>query len=140
MKLVNVLIFTLLVSFAAKASGQELVVVASAQSKISTLSKYEVIGIYMGRYRTSESEIKVLPLDNKADKELFYSVLINKSLTSVNSYWARLKFTGRDYQRPLQVETTEQVIINLHNDHSAIAYLPKHLVTSELKVVYELSK
>lgn len=129
-------LFMLLFSF--QVNSKELVVVVNAKSAIDSLSKYEVVGIYMGRYRSTDTSLSVTPIDNEQVKEYFYASLIKKSLTSVNSYWARLKFTGRDYTRPVELNNTAQIIEKLLQDPRAIAYISKESVTPDLKIVYEL--
>src|SRR5208282_5604114 len=83
---------------AVSASAQDIVVVMNPKSGVSTLSKDEVIDIFMGRNRQLSSGVSALPLDlpgTEAERENFYLRLTGKSTSEINAYWARLHFTAR---------------------------------------------
>ncbi|MFC3121824.1 hypothetical protein [Agaribacter flavus] len=132
-------IFILLFSFTALANEDEkLVIVASADSQINSISRYELIGIYMGRYRSGRDMPTLSPVDNEAYEASFYREIINKSMSQVNSYWARLKFTGRDYQKPRKSVSSDDAIAHVLSLDGAITYIPKKYVDERVKIVYEI--
>ncbi|WP_158966147.1 hypothetical protein [Paraglaciecola sp. L3A3] len=116
----------------------KLVVVIDASSKVSSINKYELIGIYMGKYRADDSNITITPVDNGQYTEHFYQMIIGKSVAQVNSYWARLKFTGRDYQQPIKKSDTSQTLTQVTTLLNSISYIKQSELTSDVKVIYEI--
>ncbi len=121
-------------------SQDPLVIVTNSDSQLNELTHDELIGIYMGRYRSSDESTPILPIDNAIYIETFYKQVINKTLPQVNSYWARLKFTGRDYKRPEKLESSEVVLTSLVSSIDSISYIPKSQVTDDVKVIYEVTE
>lgn len=121
-------------------SNDPLVIVTNSDSQLNELTHDQLIGIYMGRYRSSDESTPILPIDNEIYIETFYKQIINKTLPQVNSYWARLKFTGRDYKRPEKLESSEVVITNLISSTDRISYIPLSQVTDDVKVIYEITQ
>lgn len=120
-------------------SSERLVVVINADSPINSISKEELVGIYMGRYRSGNGNDTFSPVDNESLITIFYSQMTNKTVPQVNSYWARLKFTGREYKRPIQVSTSQDVLAAVIRDKNAIGYIPSDQVDASVKVIYEIN-
>jgi hypothetical protein len=141
MKLIRFIIsFLLLISLCSNA--QDLVVVVNKSNNINELSKREVIDIYMGRYVTFPDGESAKPFDLPAESQLkndFYLKLVNQNERKINSYWARVLFSGRA-KPPESVESITEVLSHLKNTQSAIAYIPESEVTSIVKVVYRLNE
>ena len=107
--------------------AESLYVVANPQAGLQSLSRGDVINIYMGRNRSLPNSGIALPLDinsNYAEKAKFYKKLINRDLPEVNSYWTRVMFSG-DASPPRQVDTFEDIRELIKNNKGAIAYLPE---------------
>lgn len=139
MKTLITLFFVLIAQSIYADQGQQLVVVINAESPIERISREELIGIYMGRYLTKSGQVNLSPLDNERYIEDFYALMIEKTLPQVNSYWARLKFTGRDYQRPQKQSDTESVLLAVLKDTHSISYIPADQVNSSVKVIYAVN-
>lgn len=118
--------------------ASELVLVVNKDSAVQTINRTQIINIYMGRYNQFPVNHKVTPLDNNADKKDFYRKLINKSIPQVNAYWSRLKYSGRAEYKPDSLEGHKEVIELLGIDKSAIAYVPRDLVSNQFRIIYEL--
>ena len=121
-------------------SQDALVVVVPKESQIESISKDQLIGIYMGRYRAKDSAQYFQPIDNEKHIENFYQAMIKKTIPQVNSYWARLKFTGRNYQRPSKVTDSNKVASSLLSINNSISYMSLSEVTPDLKVIYEITQ
>lgn len=122
------------------AQAGELVVIVHPNSGVKQLSKAEVINIFMGRQRKLPSGATALTVDlNKpsAEKKNFYAQLIGKELTEINSYWARLIFSGQG-SPPRQAETAEEVLEIVENNKGAIGYLQRNQITPHVRIVYTL--
>lgn len=115
----------------------DIAVVANAHSGVSQLSRSDAINIFMGRYRKLPGGALALPIDLAPLKARFYQVLINKDLAEINSYWARLVFSGQGTP-PQQADTTTEVTALVLHNPSALGYVDIDHVTPELHVVLVL--
>ncbi|WP_395008909.1 hypothetical protein [Undibacterium sp.] len=125
-------------SSALKASN-DFVVIANLQAGIDKMSKDEVINVYMGRNRKLASGINAQPLDIETplgEKANFYNVMVNKELSEISSYWARLLFSGQG-SPPRQVSTAEQALDLVSNSKGAIAYIDRKKIDKRVKIVFD---
>ena len=116
----------------------ELVVVVNEKNDINSLSKSEVIDLFMGRHTKFSNGIVVRTIDHdkkSAIKALFYQNLIGKSLARVNAYWARLRFTGRS-NPPKTINNYTKAEQFVLNNISGIVYLERNKIKSPVKIVY----
>lgn len=122
-----------------QAAQADLVVIANSQSGIEKLSKDEVINLYMGRNRKLATGVNAMPLDLaavNAEKAKFYAMLVNKNLPEINSYWARLMFSGQG-SPPLQVETSDEVLDIVGSNKAAIGYIERKKLDKRVKLIYD---
>ncbi|MBC3810719.1 MULTISPECIES: type 2 periplasmic-binding domain-containing protein [Undibacterium] len=122
-------------------ASAELAVVANLNSGIDKLSKDEVINIYMGRTRKLPNGLTGMPIDlsnTHHEKMQFYSLLVGKELAEINSYWARLRFSGLG-QPPLQVNSMEDAINLVSENKGAIAYIDSKKIDKRVKLILLLS-
>lgn len=120
-------------------ASNDFVVVANPQAGIYKMSKDDVINVYMGRNRKLASGINAQPIDLEsplAEKANFYSVMVNKELPEISSYWARLMFSGQG-SPPKQVMTTEQALEIVSNVKGAIAYIDRKKIDKRVKIVFD---
>ncbi|MBC3872131.1 hypothetical protein [Undibacterium flavidum] len=120
-------------------ASNDFVVVANLQAGIDKMSKDEVINVYMGRNRKLASGINAQPIDLESpltEKANFYSVMVNKELPEISSYWARLMFSGQG-SPPKQVMTTEQALEIVSNVKGAIAYIDRKKIDKRVKIVFD---
>ncbi len=116
----------------------ELVVVMSPHSSITSLTREQVINIYMGRYRVLPDGGTARPLDAGADspeRSIFYRSLLGKSLDDISAYWARLVFSGRTAP-PREVPTRKALLEEIADDPGAIGYVARKDLTRNLKIVF----
>lgn len=122
------------------ARASELVVIVNPQSGVEQLSKAEVVNIFMGRQRKLPSGATALAIDlasQNTEKKHFYARLVGKELAEINSYWARLIFSGQG-SPPRQAETAEEVLDIIENNKGAIGYLEREQVNPRVLVVHTL--
>ena len=96
--------------------------------------------MYMGRYRQLPSGISAKPLDLPAsypEKVIFYRLLVNKELAEINSYWARLTFSGRT-SPPIEAKSNEEVLKIINRTPGAIGYMDRSKIDASVVLVYEL--
>lgn len=134
--LIRVLIFTGLMSSTTVAA--ELVVIVNAESGVESLDNSDLVNIFMGRYQKLPSGITAFPVDLNGERQGFYKILVDKTLPEINSYWARLVFSGRA-SPPRQVHDAKEVVEIVSSNRGAIGYVDRALVTSGVTIVHSLS-
>lgn len=120
----------------------ELVVAVRSDSEIGTLSRNEVVDIFLGRFRQLPGGRLAEPLDQapqSPERQAFYALLINKTTAEINAYWARLLFTGR-VTPPKSMETSDKMLDELQHNPRAIGYLDRNKVDRRLRIVFEISQ
>ncbi|MBR7781943.1 hypothetical protein [Undibacterium luofuense] len=123
-------------------ASAELVVVVSAGSGIEKLSRDEVVDLFMGRTRKLPNGALAITVDlsnANPEKAMFYQQLIGRELAEVNSYWARLRFSGQGMP-PIQAENSDELIRLIADNKSAIGYIERKKLDRRLKPVYILSQ
>lgn len=138
----KVLVFTAGLSFASFVACNELVLVVHKDNPTATLSRSQLIDLYMGKYVAFPDGEKAIPVDIEEDletREKFYNSLVGMPLARVNSYWSKVKFSGR--ARPPTQQKDEKAILDfVMQTENAIAYIHESNVTDEVKVVYRFDK
>lgn len=130
-------LFTLFVSCFGQLSMAEIVVVANKDNQIEMLTKKQVIDIYMGRTSTFPNGEVVLPIDQETDsavRKLFYLYLVDKTVSEINAYWARLLFSGRATP-PRPAENSSSVINIIKKNKSAIGYVNLEDLSDDVRVL-----
>jgi len=122
-------------------AATDLVVIVNPASGVDKMSRDDVTSIFMGRTKKLPSGITALPIDLTAasgDKAKFYRDLINKELAEVNSYWARLIFSGQG-SPPRQADNTAEVMEIVGGNKGAIGYVPRSAADKHVKIILDLS-
>ncbi len=140
--MLKILIRTLFILTLARPSGAlaDLVLIANAQIDADNISQEEAINIYMGRLRQFPSGVAAKPLDlppSGTEKANFYHFLINKNLSDIEAYWARLVFSGRT-SPPRTVGSSKEMLELVAGDRSAIGYMDRTQMDKRVKVILEL--
>ena len=115
-------------------------VVVSAQSPVQAMTQKEVLALYTGRTRAFPNGDAARPLDQPRDspaREAFYRALTGMDLARINSYWARLHFTGQVHP-PQAVADDHALLQRLKQDPSALGYLAHEPADPALRVVLRL--
>jgi ABC-type phosphate transport system substrate-binding protein len=131
----------ILSSLSCAAAWADVVVVVDAKSAIDHLTQDQVINIFLGRHRKLPSGIAALPVDQPVEGNLrgeFYRKLVNKELTEINAYWARLYFSGKTTP-PLQATSAAQVLAHVLGTPGGIGYIEKSQVDARVRVVLTFS-
>lgn len=117
------------------AAVAEMVVIVNSDSGVDFLNNNDLINIYMGRYQKLPSGITAFPVDLTSERANFYSELVNKTLPEINSYWARLVFSGRA-SPPRQVWDPVELVDIVGSNRGAIGYVDRALVNDSVTIVY----
>ena len=101
------------------------------------LSKSKLADIYLGKLKRFANGTKIQPVDlptnNDAHKK-FYSEVIQKSDSTVNRYWAKLKFSGKGTP-PKVIDDPREVIRWVSNNKGAVGYIDGKYLNKSVKVV-----
>jgi ABC-type phosphate transport system substrate-binding protein len=128
-------ILVTVILLAAAPARADLVVVTNLDNGIERLSRNDVINIFMGRLQELPSGAMAFPIDVATRKETFYRQLVNKTLAEINSYWARLVFSGRA-SPPRQLDSSDEVMQTIRANHGALGYLDDSEVDDRVRIVY----
>lgn len=115
-------------------------VVVSSQSPVRALEQKDVLALYTGRSRTLPGGEPATPIDQQRDGPVraeFYQALTGMDIARINSYWARLHFTGQ-VQPPQAVGDDGAVIQRLRADPGAVGYLVHEPQSPAVRVVLRL--
>ena len=132
------LIFLLLLLMPVMGQGSDLVVVANPKSGAESLSREQVVNIFLGRFRQFPSGLTAEPLDLPAtERAYFYRKLVGKDLAEINAYWARLIFSGRTLP-PEPLKSEAAVVHRVASTPGAIGYVSRAAVDKRVRIVFEL--
>jgi len=129
----------LLVSLQARA---DVYVIVSAQSPVRSLQHKEVLDLFMGRSRALPGGEFATPLDlprDSAGRLAFYRTLTGQDLAQINSYWARLLFTGR-VQPPQPVAGEPAMLEAVKANPRAVGYLEREPQDPGVRTVFVLKE
>jgi len=107
------------------AFGGDLYVIVNAGSGVQTLPQHDVVALFTGRLRTLPGGAMATVYDHPGDSSAradFYQRITGMDLARINSYWARLLFTGRG-QPPRPLADDAAVIARVGADRAAVGYV-----------------
>lgn len=117
----------------------DLAVVVHPDSQVVSLDRSQLINIYMGRYRQLPTGEAALPVDLSPLKERFYRALVDKDLAEINSYWARLVFSGQ-VSPPGQLDSVTLVVEYVRRNPGALGFVDAAEAPADLKIVARLAE
>jgi hypothetical protein len=116
-------------------------IVVAAQSTVTAMTQPELLALYTGRSRALANGMVAVPFDQERDgqaRATFYRFLTNMDLARINSYWARLHFTGQ-VQQPQIAGDAAAMAQRLRADPQAIGYLIQPPQDASLRIVFRLT-
>ncbi|WP_150305676.1 type 2 periplasmic-binding domain-containing protein [Pseudomonas saliphila] len=117
----------------------DIAVVVTVDSPLRTVSQNDLINVFMGRYRRLPTGETALPVDLSPLKARFYRALVDKDLAEINSYWARLIFSGQA-SPPLQMQESDEMLQYIRRNPGALGYLDAAAVPDDVRIVLQLSE
>jgi ABC-type phosphate transport system substrate-binding protein len=115
----------------------DIVAVVSSKSPIATLTKNQVMDIFLGRRTRFPDGSSATPIDQaegSAARVEFYTRFADMSPAQVKAFWSKIIFTGRG-QPPRTVATSLEAKKLLIADPGAIGYIDQSLVDASVRVV-----
>jgi len=120
----------------------DIVVIVNPANEITTLTKRQVVDLYMGRESHFPNGTRPLRFDqpnSSAIRTRFYYQLTEMPLASINAYWARLVFTGRA-AAPLTLSSNKEMLEVVEKNQYAIGYVDKKDLNDRVKVIFVLNQ
>ncbi|MFU8765337.1 MAG: hypothetical protein ACNA7T_12480 [Haliea sp.] len=116
----------------------ELVVIMHPESAPASLDRQAIVNIFMGRHFRLPGGTAVVPVDNQCCRGDFYRALVDKTLPQINSYWARLVFSGRG-SPPQQILNSTEVLDLVSKNPGVIGYVDQSALDTRVTVVFTLT-
>jgi ABC-type phosphate transport system substrate-binding protein len=137
MKCIGFIIIGLSLSLGPVAVAAQVVVVVSAKNPVTTMSKNQVVDIFLGKMIRFPNGREVVPIDQtegSAARDEFYLKFAGKSPAQIKAYWSKIIFTGRG-QPPQEVANDIAVKQFIAKHPGAIGYIEQKQVDGSVKVV-----
>ncbi len=128
----------MIASMDATSAYSDVVIIVSAESKVTTLTVEEINRIFLGKADTFPNHNFAVPIDQPEGNEIrneFYSKVILKSPSQLAAYWAKIIFTG-DGRPPMQLEGDLSVKKAVSENPNAIGYIDRRKVDGSVRVLY----
>jgi len=138
MKRVGLLLIALACSLTARAAMADVVAVVSARSSVTTLSRNQLLDIFLGRANRYPDGTPALPLDQAEGSTLrdeFYTKVAGQSSTQIKAYWSKIIFTGRG-QPPPTVSSDVEMKKRIRDNPAAIGYIDRAMVDDSVRIVF----
>ena len=116
----------------------EIVVVMSAKSNITNLSKETVAAIFLDKISSFPDGNQAVPIEQGEDQEAykeFHKIVTEKSDAQLNAYWAKMVFSGKG-NPPQAVANNAEVLKMIAANPIMIGYLEKSTVNRTVRVVF----
>jgi ABC-type phosphate transport system substrate-binding protein len=116
----------------------EVVVVVSAKSAVSPMSKQEVSDLFLGKASAFSDGKQAVPLDQAegaAARDEFHSKVTGKTGAQLKSFWSKQVFSGKGTP-PKELAGNSDVKKLVADNPNMIGYLDKSAVDATLKVVF----
>ena len=131
------IILVFLSAMPAKAGG--LVVIASPQVPVDTISVSDMAAIYTLKKTSWGNNIPMVPVNREANspvREKFSEAVFNLSPQELAEYWNQLRFKGK---LPPLVQTSDQAVLGfVRSVPGAIGYIDASQATTGVKVLMRL--
>jgi ABC-type phosphate transport system substrate-binding protein len=115
----------------------DVVAVVGANSPISSLSRAEVMDIFLGRRTRFPDGSAAVPIDQSegsAVRDEFYTTFAAMSAAQIKAFWSKIIFTGRG-QPPKAVANGDEAKKLVAANLNAITYIERDKVDSSVRVV-----
>jgi len=126
--------------------SESIQIIVNAQSELTQLNRKQIMSLFLGRSTRFPNGKSTKAFDNKIGSALrdnFFEWLTRKSISDIDAYWARLRYSGRVYP-PKVIDNLDDILETVRQNQSAIAYIrqqdPEQLAEQGITVVHTLRK
>jgi ABC-type phosphate transport system substrate-binding protein len=141
MPVINRVVLSLIgvaLSVASACALADVVAVVSAKNPITTLSRSQVVDIFLGKANRFPDGTQAVPIDQaegSAARDEFYDKLAGRSAAQIKAYWSKIIFTGRG-QPPSTVSNDIEMKKRISENTAAIGYIDRTMVDDSVRVVF----
>ena len=142
MKVKTSLIATAFAVWMGVASGEaraDVVAVVSVRNPIVSLSKAQIIDIFLGRTNRFPNGSEAVPVDQEEGspaRDEFYASFGGTTAAQLKAYWSKIIFTGRG-QPPKTAPNAAAIHKLLASNPQVIAYVERSAVDDSMKILAE---
>ncbi|MBF0138310.1 MAG: hypothetical protein H7833_05890 [Magnetococcus sp. DMHC-1] len=118
----------------------DLVVVVNLDNPNPRLSHDQVSDLYLGRTRTFPNGMYAYVIDRERDSQMrnrFFRLINGMHLNQVNTYWARLTFSGQVLP-PVKKNNNLEVLQSVQGNPSGIGYIDGDALVPSVREVLRL--
>ncbi|MBF0164247.1 MAG: substrate-binding domain-containing protein [Magnetococcales bacterium] len=140
MKTVIALLVSMLGFVSEVALAENLVVVVHPSNPLTALTRPQLSDLFLGRGTTFPDGQRATIVEQARDsrtRESFFRLVNGMSLNQVNTYWARLTFSGR-INPPTFMTDGRGVLRTVATNPEAIGYVDAGLVDESVRVLLDL--
>ena len=115
----------------------DVVVVVSSHSTLTTLSRSQVVDVFLGKTRRFPDGTVAQPIDQRegsATREEFYMQYAAKTPAQLKAYWSKIIFTGRG-QPPMALASAVEVKKRLAGSRAAISYIDRTQLDNSVREI-----
>ncbi|KLV05447.1 hypothetical protein ABT56_12140 [Photobacterium aquae] len=113
--------------------------VFSFNEALPSLSKSKARMLYKGKTKKLNGSVKIVLVDlpeHSIHREEFYNMLLGKSVTQMNGYWASQSFSGKGKPpEELSSDDIKEIIEWLNKNPNGIAYAPISAVPENANIL-----
>ncbi|MEQ1556779.1 MAG: hypothetical protein ABL915_08280 [Gallionella sp.] len=117
------------------AAEPALAIIANHDGDYATLTRRQVVDIYMGKLTVLNNGTFPQPVDYQGNPEIrerFYRLMTGKNLAQINAYWARMSFTGQ--ANPTRLLPDQKAMLRaVGKNQDALGFVDKDEVTPSVK-------
>ena len=115
----------------------DVIMVVSAKSAMTTLTRDEAGDIFLGktsRFRSGEQAVPIDQVEGSSARGEFYATMAGKSAAQLKAYWSKMIFTGRG-QPPKEVAGSDEVKKFVASHAAAIGYIDRSALDGTVKAL-----
>ena len=134
----SVLLSSMLVLAAGAAQAADVVVVVSAKSSVTSLTKDQVADVFLGKTAKFPDGAQAVPIDqsaSSAQRDDFYSKVTGRTGAQLKSYWAKQSFSGKGTP-PKAVPGDDDVRKLIAENPNLIGYMDKAKLDASVRNVF----
>jgi ABC-type phosphate transport system substrate-binding protein len=127
----------LALSLSVNVAAADVVAVVSVKNSVTSLSKNQVVDIFLGkasRFPDGSQAVPVDQVEGSAVRDEFYLTFAGKVPSQLKAYWSKVIFTGKG-EPPKELANSVEVKKRLIENPNTIGYMERDVVDARLKIV-----
>lgn len=119
------------------ATAAQFVVVVSAKNPVKTLSRNQVVDIFLGKTTQFPNGEQAIPIDQPEGtpvRDEFYATVSGKSAAQLKAHWSKIIFTGRGLP-PAEVQNSNKLKQTLAENPAAIGYIDQRDLDNSVRAL-----